>query len=83
MGENGHVDDYTEELSEGAYKDFLMQAREAYSQAEVEAYMNSLNNDMRLNGSDQYSDYDVEDYLEDFKNYIDDKQLQEHFKRFI
>ena len=83
MGENGDVKDYSEELSEGAYKDFLIQAREAYSQAEVEAYMDSLNNDMRLNGSDQYSDFDVEDYLEDFKNYIDDKQLQEHFKRFI
>ena len=26
---------------------------------------------------------DVEDYVEDFKNYIADKSLQEHFGRFM
>ena len=25
----------------------------------------------------------MEDYVEDFQNYIADKSLQEHFKRFI
>ena len=84
LEENGEVKDYSEELSEGAYKDFIMQAREAYSQSEVEAYIESLNNDMRLNGSDQYNDFDVEDYLEDFRNYVDDKMgdVREHFSRF-
>ena len=84
LEENGEVKDYSEELSEGAYKDFIMQAREAYSQSEVEAYMDSVNNDMRLNGSDQYDDFDVEDYLEDFRNYVDDKMgdVREHFSRF-
>ena len=82
--ENGDVKDYSEELSEGAYKDFIMQAKEAYSQSEVEAYIDSLNNDIRLNGSDQYNDFDVEDYLEDLRNYVDDKMgdVREHFNRF-
>lgn len=82
--ENGNVKDYSEELSEGAYKDFIMQAKEAYSQSEVEAYIDSLNNDIRLNGSDQYNDFDVEDYLEDLRNYVDDKMgdVREHFNRF-
>ena len=93
MEENGHVKDYAdelkedddiEELAEGAYKDFIMQAKEAYSNSEVQSYIDSLNNDMRLNGSDQYDDYDVEDYLEDFRNYVDDKMddVREHFSRF-
>jgi hypothetical protein len=82
--ENGDVKDYSEELSEGAYKDFIMQAKETYSQSEVEAYIDSLNNDIRLNGGDQYDDFDVEDYLEDLRNYIDDKMgdVREHFSRF-
>jgi hypothetical protein len=46
--------------------------------------MDSVNNDMRLNSSDQYDDFDVEDYLEDFRNYVDDKMgdVREHFSRF-
>ena len=73
-----------EEIAEGAYKDFIMQAKEAYSDSEVQAYIDSMNNDIRLNGSDQYDDFDVEDYLEDFRNYVDDKMgdVREHFSRF-
>ena len=84
LEENGHVSDYAEEISEGAYKDFIMQAKEAYSDSEIEAYIDSMNNDIRLNGSDQYDDFDVEDYLEDFRNYVDDKMgdVREHFSRF-
>ena len=84
MEENGAVKDYSEELSEGAYKDFIMQAKEAYSDSEVQAYIDSMNNDIRLNGGDQYDDFDVEDYLEDFRNYVDDKMgdVREHFSRF-
>ena len=92
IDENGHVEDYAEEIkeddveeiAEGAYKDFIMQAKEAYSDSEVQAYIDSMNNDIRLNGSDQYDDFDVEDYLEDFRNYVDDKMgdVREHFSRF-
>jgi len=90
--ENGDVEDYAEEIkeddveeiAEGAYKDFIMQAKEAYSDSEVQAYIDSMNNDIRLNGGDQYDDFDVEDYLEDFRNYVDDKMgdVREHFSRF-
>ena len=90
--ENGDVEDYAEEIkeddveeiAEGAYKDFIMQAKEAYSDSKVQAYIDSMNNDIRLNGGDQYDDFDVEDYLEDFRNYVDDKMgdVREHFSRF-
>ena len=82
--ENGHVEDYKDEIKEGAYKDFIGQAKEAYSMSEVEDYMESVNNDMRLNGDESYDDWTVEDYMEDLRNYIDEKMddVREHFTRF-
>ena len=82
--ENGHVEDYKDEIKEGAYKDFIGQAKEAYSMSEVEDYMESVNNDMRLNGDESYDDWTVEDYMEDLRNYIDEKMddVREHFNRF-
>ena len=49
---------------------------------EVQMYIDSLTKDIKLNGKESYSDYEIDDYIEDFKNYIADKSLQEHFKRF-
>ena len=46
------------------------------NESEIEMYMDSL----RKSG-DSFDD--VEDYVEDFKNYIADKSLQEHFGRFM
>jgi len=43
---------------------------------EIDSYMASLKR-----SGDEFDD--VDDYVEDFKNYIDDKALQEHFKRFM
>jgi hypothetical protein len=37
------------------------------------AYKSSLTNDIRLNGQDAYADYSVEDFIEDYENYIADK----------
>ena len=39
----------------------------------VDAYKSSLVNDIRLNGKETYADYSVEDFIEDYENYISDK----------
>lgn len=39
----------------------------------VDAYKKSLANDIRLNGKEQYTDYSVEDFIEDYENYVGDK----------
>lgn len=39
----------------------------------IDAYKESLANDIRLNGKKQYEDYSVEDFVEDYENYIADK----------
>ena len=39
----------------------------------VSAYKKSLANDIRLNGKETYADYSVEDFIEDYENYIGDK----------
>lgn len=39
----------------------------------VEMYIDSLANDIRLNGDKSYDDYDEEDWKEDFTEYIADK----------
>jgi hypothetical protein len=43
----------------------------------VKAYMDSLANDIRLNGKETYADYSVEDFVEDYDNYIADKMAME------
>jgi hypothetical protein len=50
---------------------------------EIEMYIKSLAKDIELNGKEQYKDFTSDDYVEDFKNYIADKGLQEHFGRFL
>ena len=50
---------------------------------EIEMYVKSLAKDIELNGKEQYKDFTSEDFVEDFKNYIADKSLEEHFKRFM
>ena len=93
MAENGHVEDYKDEIKEGAYKNFVMYAKERYSNTDVQNYIDSLNNDMRLNGDEDYNDWTVEDYMEDLDNYVQEKSddaagmdemqnLKEHFNRF-
>jgi len=39
----------------------------------VDAYKASLANDIRINGKEQYADYSVEDFIEDYENYIQDR----------
>ena len=47
----------------------------------VNAYKDSLANDIRLNGPGTYADYSVEDFIEDYDNYVADKMaMEESFK---
>ena len=39
----------------------------------VSAYKKSLTNDIRLNGPDSYADFTVEDFIEDYNEYVSDK----------
>lgn len=43
----------------------------------LDAYKKSLANDIRLNGPESYADYSVEDFIEDYENYIGDKMSME------
>jgi hypothetical protein len=39
----------------------------------VDAYKKSLANDIRLNGQESYADFSVEDFIEDYREYVSDK----------
>ena len=50
--------------------------------ANLDDYLKSLQNDIRLNGEEGYADYTVEDFVEDYNNYIQDKMdIDESFIR--
>jgi hypothetical protein len=54
------------------------------SDVEIQQYLDSVSRDMtRTPGKNDYKDFTEDDYIEDFKNYIADKSLQEHFGRFL
>jgi|TARA_B110000240_G_scaffold168355_1_gene190696 hypothetical protein len=71
-------------MSEGMLKDVVLAIIKDTNATnpEVQMYIDSLTQDIKLNGKESYSDYEIDDYIEDFKNYVADKSLQEHFKRF-
>jgi hypothetical protein len=63
-------------LDEGAVKELEMALLDVGTQAEVDQYMDSLKR-----SKDTFDN--IDDYIEDFKNYVADKALQEHFGRFM
>ena len=50
---------------------------------EIEAYTRSMVSDFEKGDFEAYDDFKADDYVEDIKNYISDKALQEHFGRFM
>ena len=55
-----------------------------FSDFEIKAYLDSLENDIRLNGEKDYEDYNEDsDWEEDIIVYRSEKSLQEHFGRFM
>ena len=58
-------------------KDIIKALKAANAQdSEIEVYMKSLKQ-----AGDKFDE--VDDYVEDFMNYVADKSLQEHFGRFF
>ena len=64
-----------EEIEEGISKDDIKKALKG-TKVEIETYMDSLKR-----SGDKFDS--IEDYIEDFENYVADKSLQEHFGRFM
>jgi hypothetical protein len=71
----GPVDENKKEEMEENYKskweNFITENQAIDDQWGV--YIKSLVNDIRLNGVEQYADFDIKDFQEDFNNYIGDK----------
>ena len=93
MGENGDVDDYAEEISEemdDSVKDLLdkiashlKSSDRNFQDGEIEMYIDSLKRDIKRGEFDGVESVSMEDHEEDLENYIADRSLQEHFKRFM
>ena len=65
-------------LKEGTEVDKLKAGLLAHGRDnEVEAYIDSLNNDIRLNGPESYKGWEIEDYIEDMGEYIAGKSMEE------
>jgi hypothetical protein len=66
-------------MSEGILKDVVLAIIKDTNATnpEVQMYIDSLTNDIKLNGKEAYANYEIDDYIEDFKNYVADKSLQE------
>jgi hypothetical protein len=73
-----------EQVSEGEMSKVMAQAMfklQDEPKHMLKAYKDSLANDIRLNGPEQYADFSVEDFIEDYENYMSDKMdLEESFK---
>ena len=52
------------------FKKFLNESNGSVIDMQWTAYVKSLVNDIRINGVEQYKDFDEEDILEDFENYL-------------
>ena len=73
-----------EDTIEEAAKDIIGVAKSVLrDMPHLDIYIDSLQNDIRLNGEESYSGFSAEDFEEDYNNYIADKALQEHFGRFM
>jgi len=80
VGDNKEV--VTKESSE-INEDLIAKAEKILKgKANLDDYLKSLQNDIRLNGEEGYADYTVEDFVEDYNNYIQDKMdIDESFIR--
>ena len=55
------------------FKEFLNESNGSVIDMQWTAYVKSLVNDIRINGVEQYKDFDEDDILEDFQEYLADK----------
>ena len=73
-------DDYTDRKGKALYP--ILKAKANATGDEVELYVQSLAKDIELNGKEQYREFTSDDFVEDFKEFIGNKSLKEHFNRF-
>ena len=91
MKENGDVNDYLDELSEAVevmalldkIRKHLKGSDRNFLDKEIEAYIESLKRDIKRGEFDGVESASMEDHEEDLLNYIADRSLEEHFKRFM
>mgnify|MGYP003151063574 CR=1 FL=1 len=55
------------------FKEFLNESNGSVIDMQWTAYVKSLVNDIRINGVEQYKDFDEDAILEDFQEYLEDK----------
>ena len=80
LGIPGDYDDLS--LEENKSKCIVKAQTALKDKPELGKYMSSLTNDIRLNGDDAYADYESDDWVEDYEEYIADKSsLEEQLKR--
>ena len=76
LEEGNYITEWKKFLNENAVEKVMSQAMfklQDEPKEMLDAYKKSLANDIRLNGKEQYEDYSVEDFIEDYENYIGDK----------
>jgi len=68
----------SDSMKEGVVKDIIQALKDDAkgTDAEIDSYMDSLKR-----SGDTFDE--IDDFVEDFKNYVADKALQEHFGRFM
>jgi len=76
LEEGNYITEWKKFLNENTVEKVMSQAMfklQDEPKEMLDAYKKSLANDIRLNGKEQYEDYSVEDFIEDYENYIGDK----------
>ena len=74
--EESYVDRWKSFINENTVEQVMSQAMfklQDEPKEMVDAYKKSLANDIRLNGQESYADFSVEDFIEDYKEYVSDK----------
>jgi len=80
LEEGNYITEWKKFLNENTVEKVMSQAMfklQDEPKEMLDAYKKSLANDIRLNGKEQYEDYSVEDFIEDYENYIGDKMSME------
>jgi hypothetical protein len=76
MEEKDYMTEWKSFLNENAVEKVMSQAMfklQDEPKEMLDAYKKSLANDIRLNGKEQYMDFSVEDFIEDYNEYVNDK----------
>ena len=74
--EESYVDRWKSFINENTVEQVMSQAMfklQDEPKEMVDAYKKSLANDIRLNGQESYADFSVEDFIEDYNEYVNDK----------